>query len=148
MADGSIGVLYTDRTILYNADGSERVTYSYASMPSVRAALGDSFVCMVYNTTVIGNDKTITISDLDGQMIFDYQLSGELIRIIPHGELLCLLFEDRAILLDPFKNTILETPLEPNAIDIVFAENTPIVCYSGNAVALSFYDGSETIGEN
>jgi len=143
MDDGCIGVLYNDRATVYNADASKRTEYFYSSMPSVHAEIGDSYICAVYNTSVIGNDKTVSIYDTDGQTVFTAPLSGELLSIVPNGDTVCLLFEDKAVRIDVREGSIKTLAVEPNAISIVFAGDTPIICYSGKAAALDFDVSSE-----
>ncbi|MBE6622063.1 MAG: hypothetical protein E7630_03820 [Ruminococcaceae bacterium] len=138
MKDRSIGVLYNDRTVIYHTDGTEKASYSYSAMPSVNAEIGDAYVCGVYNTSVIGNDKTAEIYDTEGHTVFSADLSGELIAIVPQGDRFCLLFEDKAVMIDVQKKTVKTITIEPNARAIVFSGETPIVCYSGKAIALDF----------
>jgi hypothetical protein len=38
--------------------------------------------------------------------------------------------------------------IEPNAIDVVFAGDSPLVCYSGNAIALDFDENGININTN
>ena len=138
MKDRSIGVLYNDRTVIYHTDGTEKASYSYSAMPSVNAEIGDAYVCGVYNTSVIGNDKTAEIYDTEGHTVFSADLSGELIAIVPQGDRFCLLFEDKAVMMDVQKKTVKTIGIEPNARAIVFSGETPIVCYSGKAITLDF----------
>ncbi len=146
LKDGSIGVLYTDRAVMYNADGSVKSVYSYGTAPSVNAVFSDSYLAVVYNTTVIGNDKTVEIVGTDGSKLFSGRLTGELLCMTPHENRLCLLFEDSAVLIDIESGKATRVTVDPNAIDIVFAGDTPLVCYSGNAVALDFEKNGTVIG--
>ncbi len=143
MKDNAIGVLFNNQAKVYNADGTERSALLYSSMPSVHAELNKSYVCAVYNTSVIGNDKTVAVYDIDGQMVFTTELKGELNSIVPHEHLLCLLFEDKAVQIDIRKGTITTKEIEPNALAIVFADETPLICYSGNASVLYFESPSD-----
>ena len=138
MKDRSIGVLYNDRVVIYHTNGTEKASYSYSAMPSVNAEIGYAYVCGVYNTSVIGNDKTAEIYDTEGHTVFSADLSGELIAIVPQGDRFCLLFEDKAVMIDVQKKTVKSIVIEPNARAIVFSGETPIVCYSGKAIALDF----------
>ena len=138
MRDNAIGVLFNNQAKVYNADGTERSALSYSSMPSVHAELSESYVCAVYNTSVIGNDKTVAVYDVDGQMVFTTELKGELNRIVPHENLVCLLFEDKAVQIDIRNGTVATQEVEPNALAIVYADATPMICYSGNASVLHF----------
>ena len=138
MKDGNIGVLYSDRAVIYNADATKRAEYYYSSMASVHAEIGESYVCAVYNTSVIGNDKTVVIYDTEGHTLFTTDLKGELLSIVPNGNTICLLFEDNVVSLDVTEKSIKTLQVEPNAIEIVFSGDTPIICYSGKAVALHF----------
>lgn len=138
MKDRSIGVLYNDRVVIYHTNGTEKASYSYSAMPSVNAEIGYAYVCGVYNTSVIGNDKTAEIYDTEGHTVFSADLSGELIAIVPQGDRFCLLFEDKAVMIDVQKKTVKTITIEPNARAIVFSGETPIVCYSGKAIALDF----------
>ena len=138
MKDNSVGVLFNDSAKVYNADGSERASYSYSSMPSVHAEIGEAYICAVYNTSVIGNDKTVAVYDIDGQTIFTASLNGELLGIVHNDDVLCLLFEDKAVRIDVRKGTLATQEVAPNALAIVFAGQTPMICYSGNAAVLNF----------
>lgn len=143
MEGNTVGVLFNDRAKVYNADGSERASYSYSSMPSVHAEIGESYICAVYNTSVIGNDKTVVVYDTDGQTVFTDSLNGELLGIVPKGDVLCLLFEDKAVRIDVREGTLASREVAPNALAIVFAGQTPLICYSGNAAVLDFVTDGE-----
>ncbi len=145
MKNGSIGAIYTDRAVLYNADGSVKATYSYGSASSVNAILSDSYLAVVYNTAVIGNDKAVEVMDTEGRQVYDGRLSGELLRMIPHEDELCLLFEDSVAMIDLKTGLAKRITIEPNAIDVVFAGDTPLICYSGNAMALDFEENGTVI---
>jgi len=146
MKDGHIGVLYTDCAVIYHNNGTRRATYPYASAPSVSAVLGRSYVCTVYNTSVIGNDKTVEVFDTDGQKLISCHMNGELLDLVSGDESICLLFEDSAVRLDPKLGQVRRIALEANALDIVFSNNTPIVCYSGSASSLDFEENGTVIG--
>ncbi len=138
MEGNTLGVLFNDRAKVYNADGSERASYSYSSMPSVHAEIGESYICAVYNTSVIGNDKTVAVYDTDGQTVFTDSLNGELLSIVSKEDILCLLFEDKAVRIDVKGGTLATQEVAPNALAIVFAGESPMICYSGNAAVLDF----------
>jgi WD40 repeat protein len=138
MDGGTIGVLYTDRAILYRDDGTVIATHSYSAVTSVCAAISDSYLIVAYNTDVIGNDKTVEIVDADGKNLYCGQLSGELLRIAHADERICFLFEDHAVMVDLAEGTTKRIDIEPNAIDVVFAGDSPLICYSGNAISLDF----------
>ena len=135
-----------EAAVMYNADGSVKSVYSYGTAPSVNAVFSDSYLAVVYNTTVIGNDKTVEIVGTDGSKLFSGRLTGELLCMTPHENRLCLLFEDSAVLIDIESGKATRVTVDPNAIDIVFAGDTPLVCYSGNAVALDFEKNGTVIG--
>ena len=58
--------------------------------------------------------------------------------MVAHEKLVCLLLEDKAILIDTASGAMQSLDIVPNAIEIVFSGDTPIACYSGNAIALRF----------
>ncbi len=138
MKNGLIGVIYNDGAVVYNADGSDRVKRSYASLSSVSAAIGDDFICTVYSTSVVGHDKTIDVYNADGRRTFTAEVAGELLYTATSGKQVCLLFEDRAVLIDTISGQMKAMDIAPNAIEIVFSGDIPIACYSGNAMALRF----------
>ena len=92
----------------------------------------------MYNTTVLGYDKTVNVYDVNGELIMTSYIEGELIKILPGGDKVCLLFEDRAVLMDVVSKTVKEAPVKPNAKDVAFYEDSVIVCYSGGAEPLDF----------
>lgn len=138
LKNGDLAVVFSDSTIIYSPKGEKRATLDLSGLSSHNLGLSSSLIVSVYNTTVLGYDKTVNIYDHNAELIITASLEGELIRILPGSEKVCLLFEDRAVLIDVISKTVLEAPVKPNAKDIAFYEDTVIVCYSGGAEPLDF----------
>ena len=142
LSDGSVAVLYTDRIAFYDAALEKRTEISLGSAPSQQAVIGDSFVCTVYNKTVIGNDKTVTVYDGMGRKIHESECSGELIKIAVSGDSVYLLLEGRLQMENVLTGEKKECAIGPNARDVVFpGSGTPLVCFAGNAVPVLWEDG-------
>lgn len=135
---GELAVLYTDRTVIYTPDGKTVATVEHASQTSLNVRHGEKLLCVTYNTTVLGQDKTVEIYDDGGYLLYTGSHTGELIGTLCHGEEVALLFDDRLVIIDPYTAKVKETAIEPNAITLVYAGDTPVVCYSGSAYAPSF----------
>lgn len=138
MQDGSLAVLYTDFTAIYDNDGEEIARIEHASLPSLSVSLGKSMICVAYNNTVLGYDKTVKLYDSSGALLYTMALEGELLQIVLREGEACLLFEDRIVSIDPYNDRVLTAAIDPNPIAVVFAEDIPIVCYSGSAVTPDF----------
>jgi hypothetical protein len=138
LKNGDLAVVFSDSTIIYSPKGEKRATLDLSGLSSHNLGLSSSLIVSVYNTTVLGYDKTVNIYDHNAELIITASLEGELLRILPGSEKVCLLFEDRAVLIDVISKTVLEAPVKPNAKDIAFYEDTVIVCYSGGAEPLDF----------
>ena len=63
---------------------------------------------------------------------------SKLLSIVSKGDVLCLLFEDKAVRIDVQAGTLATQEVAPNALAIVFAGQSPMICYSGNAAVLDF----------
>ena len=138
LADGNLCVLYSDCAVIYSQKG-ERVSYiNSASLQSLRFALGDELLVSVYNSTVLGYDKTVDIYDKNADIIYTEAFKGDVISVKIVYNKVCLLFEDRVMLIDPHKRSVLQAEVDPNAKDVVFYENEVIVCYSGGAFPAIF----------
>ncbi len=138
MSNGDLAVVYSDSVSVYSPKGDKTAELSLAGLNSHSFALDSSFMVSAYNTTVLGYDKTVNIYDQYAEIIMSVSLEGELIKILPHGGKVCLLFEDRAVLIDPSSKSVKEAPVKPNAKDIAFYGDTVIVCYLGGAEPLAF----------
>ncbi len=138
LSNGDIAVIYSDCVMIYSPNGEKRATLDLSGLSSHNLEINSSMIVSVYNTTVLGYDKTVNVYDVNAELIMTASIEGELIRILPGDEKVCLLFEDRAVLIDVLSKTVKETPVKPNAKDIAFYEDTVIVCYSGGAEPLDF----------
>ncbi len=138
LKNGDIAVIYTDCAMIYSPKGDKRATLDLSGLSSHNLELNSSLIVSVYNTTVLGYDKTVNIYDVNAELIMTASIEGELIKILPKNDKVCLLFEDRAVLIDVISKTVREAPVKPNAKDVTFYEDTVIVCYSGGAEPLNF----------
>lgn len=138
LKNGDLAVVYSDCAVIYSPKGDKRATLQFSGHSSHNLELNSSLIVSVYNTTVLGYDKTVNIYDVNAELIMTSSMEGELIKILPGSEKVCLLFEDRAVLIDVISKTVKEAPVKPNAKDVAFYENTVIVCYSGGAEPLDF----------
>ena len=135
---GNLAVLYTDRTVIYTPSGKEVAQIDYMSQTSLHVRLGKELICVTYNTTVLGYDKTVEIYDQNGSLLYTGSFTGELITALCREGEAALLLDDRLIVIDPYTARVKETEVEPNAIALVYAGEIPVVCYSGSAYAPSF----------
>ena len=143
--NANIAVLYTDRVALYSSTLEFISEIPFGSVPSIRADIGESLICSVYNKTVIGNDKTVNIYDCSGNLIFTYDCAGELAELSCYQKKVYLLFEDSVMMLDTENDEVKVCEAEPNAIDIVFTEaGLPLVCYAGKAVPVAFAEAESS----
>ncbi len=133
LENGSLYVVFDDSAAVYDKNGEKTAEIALSSLPAHKAAINGSMLVSVYNTTVLGYDKTVHIYDENAELIYTSSFEGELIKILPHGDTVCLLFEDRVVHIDPYSDEIREASVKPNAKDIVFYGDTLIVCYSGGA---------------
>ena len=138
LTSGDLAVVYSDSAVIYSPSGVKRATIDLTGHSSHAFELDSSLMVSVYNTTVLGYDKTVNIYDKNADLIMTVSLEGELIKILPQKEKVCLLFEDRAVLIDTVSKEVKEAPVKPNAKDIAFYGNTVIVCCSGGAEPLRF----------
>ncbi len=138
LKNGNLAVVFSDCAIIYSPKGDKRATLDLSGLTSHNLELNSSLIVSVYNTTVLGYDKTVNIYDENAELIMSASLEGELIRILPGNDKVCLLFEDRAVLIDVVSKTVKEASVKPNAKDVAFYEDTVIVCYSGGAEPLDF----------
>ncbi len=138
LTSGDLAVVYSDSAVIYSPSGVKRAAIDLTGHSSHAFDLDSSLMVSVYNTTVLGYDKTVNIYDRNADLIMTESLEGELIKILPQKEKVCLLFEDRAVLIDTVSKEVKEAPIKPNAKDIAFYGNTVIVCYSGGAEPLHF----------
>lgn len=134
--NGDLSVLFTDRFIVYSKDGQRKAELDLSGLPSHSFALGENLLVSVYNNTVLGYDKTVNVYGSDASLMFTASLEGELIGSTVNGKTVCLLFEDRAVLIDPVKGKVSEAKLKPNAKCAVFYGDEIVVCYSGSAEKL------------
>ncbi len=138
LSSGDLAVVFSDCAVIYSPKGDKRATIDLSGLSSHNLELNSSMIVSVYNTTVLGYDKTVNIYDRNADLIMTASLDGELIRILPGSDKVCLLFEDRAVLIDVISKTVKEATVKPNAKDVAFYEDTVIVCYSGGAEPLNF----------
>lgn len=130
---GDLCVLYTDGVIVYSSDGVCKAELDLSGLPGHSFNLGESLMVSVYSNTVLGFDKTVNIYGSDARLISSFSLEGELISSAVSDSKVCLLFEDRAVLIDPIQGKIYEASLKPNAKKVVFYGDDVVVCYSGSA---------------
>ena len=138
LKNGDLAVAFSDCVIVYSPRGDKRETLDLTGLSSHTFELSRSIMVSVYNTTVLGYDKTVNIYDENADLIMTESLEGELIRIRIGNDKVCLLFEDRAVLIDVVSKTVKEVSVKPNAKDVAFYEDSVIVCYSGGAEPLDF----------
>lgn len=136
LSNGDLCVVFSDGVQLYGESGELKAELSFDSMTSLNVAVGDDLILAVHNTTVLGYDKTVNVYDSNAELIYTASLEGELIKAVSYGKKVCLLFENRLVMIDIAENKMYEATVEPNAKDIVFYGNTVIVCYSGGASPL------------
>lgn len=129
-----ICVLYTDCAIIYDSNGQRSSEISLGGMQSLVFTMGEDMFAAVYNTTVVGYDKTVNIYDKNADLIYSSNLQGELICAKINNSKLYLLFEQELIEIDPENKEVKKGSVEPNAKDVVFYSDTVVVCYSGFAV--------------
>ena len=138
LSNGDLAVVFSDCAVIYSPKGEKRAAIDLSGLSSHNLELNSSMIVSVYNTTVLGYDKTVNIYDRNADLIMTASLDGELITILPGSDKVCLLFEDRAVLIDIASKTVKEASVKPNAKDVAFYEDTVIVCYSGGAEPLNF----------
>lgn len=138
LKSGNLAVVFSDCAILYSPKGQRIATLDLTGLAAHNLELNSSFVVSVHNSTVLGYDKTVNIYDQNLELVMTESLEGELITILPGEDKVCLLFEDRAVLIDVDSKSVKETPVKPNAKDVAFYGDTVIVCYSGGAEPLNF----------
>lgn len=138
LENGNLCVLYSDSLSVYTQKGEKAAELDLSSLSSHSFALNGTLMVSAYNTTVLGYDKTVNIYDKNAELLYSVSLEGELIKIVPHDNKVCILFEDKAVLIDPFEKTVKEASVKPNAKDVVFYGETVIVCYSGGAEPAEF----------
>lgn len=138
LKNGDLAVVFSDRAIIYSPKGEKRASLDLSGLSSHNLELSSSLLISVYNNTVLGYDKTVNIYDQNLELVMTASLEGELITILPEKDRVCLLFEDRAVLIDITTKAVNEAPVKPNAKDVAFYGDTVIVCYSGGAEPLNF----------
>lgn len=138
LENGNLCVLYSDSVSVYTPKGEKASELDLSSLSSHSFALNETLMVSAYNTTVLGYDKTVNVYDKNAELIYSVSLEGELIKIVLNEKKICILFEDRAVLVDPFERTVKEAKVKPNAKDVVFYGDTVIVCYSGGAEPAEF----------
>lgn len=136
MSDGDLCVLYSDKAIVYSPTGEKQAELDLSGLPSHTFAMGEKLIASVYNTTVLGYDKTVKIYDMNAELIYSGSFNGELIAAKVNGDTVCLLFENRVVTIDPKLGIIKEAAVKPNAKDAVFYEDSIVICYSGGAEQL------------
>ncbi len=139
LLNGDIAVMFTDAIRIYSPSLEEKGFISFGSRLSLHAEIGDEIFCIVNNKTLIGNEKDIVICGSDGNVIYNSDQNGELLKIRIYEKTVYLLFENKVVKIDTEKKTEIETECESNAIDIVFTSSgEPILCYSGKAMNIKF----------
>lgn len=138
LQNGDLAIVYSDCAMIYSPKGEKLATLSLSGHSSHNIELNSALIVSVYNTTVLGYDKTVNVYDVNADLIMTASIEGELIKILPGSDKVCLLFEDRAVLIDTVSKTVKEAPVKPNAKDVAFYEDSVIVCYSGGAEPLDF----------
>ncbi len=131
--NGNLMVMYSDGVNVYSPEGETASTLEMTGLLSHKYALGDTLMVSAYNNTVLGYDKTVNVYNENAEQIFSTTMDGELLKILPHGTRVCLLFEDRVVMIDTEDGSMYSGRIEPNAKDILLYEGTVIVCYSGSA---------------
>lgn len=133
LSNGNLCILYSERVCIYSPKG-ERLSYiDLSGHQSLSFALGDERLVSVYNSTVLGYDNTVDIYDKNADKKYSFGFEGDVISLKTENNIVCILFEDRVVKIDSTKGTVQVADVEPNAKDIVFYEDTVLVCYSGGA---------------
>jgi hypothetical protein len=138
LKNGDLAVIFSDCAVIYSQKGERKNTIDLSGLSSLTVALDPSMMVTVHNTTVLGYDKTVNVYDENAELIMTASLEGELITILPDKDRVCLLFEDRVVLIDVTSKTVQEASVKPNAKDVAFYDDTVIVCYSGGAEPINF----------
>lgn len=133
LSNGNLGVVFSDRAIIYSEKGEKVNKIDLSNRSALSFDFSSRVLCTVYNTTVIGYDNTVDVYDVNGDLVYSMPINGELIRIRADGNNVCLLFENRVVLVDVNNMAVYEGQTESNPKDILIYNGDVIVCYSGMA---------------
>ena len=133
LSNGNLCVLYSDCVVLYSPDGERISSIDCSSCQSLKFSLGEELLVAVYNSTVLGYDKTVDIYDENADIKYTFECQGDVISVKAQDKYICILFEDRVLRIDPIKGVIEVADVLPNAKDIVFYGDTVMICYAGVA---------------
>jgi WD40 repeat protein len=136
--NGNLCILYSQCAVVYSEQGEKLSSIDFLGLQSLTVALNDDIFASVYNSTVLGYDKTVDVYDNNTDKKYSMQFEGDVISVKAHSGKVCILLEDRLLRIDPIKGIIESASVEPNAKDIVFFENTVMICYSGGAFPAVF----------
>ncbi len=139
LSNGNLCVLYSDCIIIYAPDGEILSKSDLSALQSLNVSLGGELLVSVYNSTVLGYDKTVDIYDKNANLKYSLDCEGDVISVKAQGSFVCILFEDRVMKIDPIRGIIEVADVEPNAKDIVFHGDTVMICYAGGASPAVFY---------
>lgn len=143
LSDGNLCILYSECVCVYSPSGERLSDIDLSSLQSLRFAMGDELIVAVYNSTVLGYDKTVDIYDKNTDKKYSVDLEGDVISVKTEKNYVCILFEDRVLRIDASRGTIERAEVQPNAKDIVFHENTVMICYAGIASPARFASEGE-----
>lgn len=143
LSNGNLCVLYSECMIIYSSNGETLSKIDLSALQSLNVSLGSELLVSVYNSTVLGYDKTVDIYDKNADLKYTFECEGDVISVKAERGFICILLEDRVMKIDPMKGIMEYAAVEPNAKDMVFHEDTVMICYAGGASPARFLDDHE-----
>lgn len=142
-------VLITDRGLQFYDDALKlKNEVTYTGYVPVRAESFDEYSYFALNKNVVGSQHEITVTDLDGNVLFSKNVEGEITDCTRSGDMLYFLMERQLVCVSPRDGRVSKLDIDAGATAITATENDLLICRPGVTDVLSistFHTNAETL---
>ncbi len=145
-SDGYMQLSSDEGVLFYDASYQKTSEFSYNGNIPVAAYADGAYLSVVFNKTVLGNEKNVQIMDTAGKKLWEGTVTGQLKHAVSGEDCVYLLLEDTVLRIDCMRGEKESVPISKNCQQLVLWSGQRLMCcYANYAESIS---GAPSLGED